>query len=322
MNDFARRCSATRASGGSCPDATRRTATGSAGRCHPEHGFTLVELLVVIAIIAVLIGLLLPAVQAARESARRAACSNNLKQLALGMLGHESNRKTFPIGREAGDGACPKSSTGVGPGRSGFVEILPYAEQKPLYDEYEIDVAGKPSSALPTKPSIMTARPSMFACPTAVAPAVGSSGYGLGCYALCAGHQGPTYGIGCGTKDLNTGMFLYAKAVTVKQVGDGLSKTLLIGEVQDPTKPENRWVNALRHQDSLRTTDNPVNTAIGGGVTYPASGGVDGSFGSPHPSGALFAFADGATRFIDDAIDLATYRLLGQRASGRVKQAP
>jgi len=295
---------------------------GSGSSRENPTGFTLVELLVVIAIIATLIGLLLPAVQSARESARRSACSNNLKQQALGMLSHEGAKKFFPAGREAGDGACPKTSTGVGPGRSGFVEILPYVEQKSLYDEYEADVAGKPSSAFPTTTSVMTARPSLFVCPAATVPATGTSGFALGCYALCAGHKGPTYGVSCDTKDLNTGIFLYGKVVKIKQISDGLSKTFLIGEVDDPTRPENRWVNALRFQDSLRNTDNPLNTPPGTGATYPAGGGVNGSFGSPHPNGGMFAIADGSIRFIDDSVDLTTYRRLSQRASGQVKQAP
>ncbi len=284
-----------------------------------RRAFTLVELLVVIAIIATLIGLLLPAVQSAREAARRSACSNNLKQQALGMLGYEGAKKRFPAGREKGDGACPKGGAGVGAGRSGFVEILPFVEQQSLYDAYEADVAGKTGSAPPSSPEVMSARPNLYACPSSTAPVTGTSGFGLGCYALCAGHNGPSQGIACSTKDLNTGMFLYEKTVRIKEVTDGLTKTLLIGEVDDPERPENRWVDALRHAQSLRTTDNPLNTPPGTGIV---TNGVNGAFGSQHPNGGMFSLADGSTRFVGDTIDLTTYRLLGQRASGKFKQAP
>ena len=112
---------------------TSHAIRSTSRRTRNERGFTLVELLVVIAIIGILIALLLPAVQAAREAARRSSCTNNLKQLALAMHNHESTYKEYPAGREGCDGACnPKN----GPGTSGFVYILPYIEQQNLYDQF------------------------------------------------------------------------------------------------------------------------------------------------------------------------------------------
>ncbi|WP_254512703.1 DUF1559 family PulG-like putative transporter [Anatilimnocola floriformis] len=95
-----------------------------------RRAFTLVELLVVIAIIGVLVALLLPAVQAAREAARRIQCQNHLKQLALGIHNHEGTYKTFPLGLELRSGATTARSTF-------FVAILPFIEQQPLYDKWD-----------------------------------------------------------------------------------------------------------------------------------------------------------------------------------------
>jgi prepilin-type N-terminal cleavage/methylation domain-containing protein/prepilin-type processing-associated H-X9-DG protein len=295
-----------------------------------RRGFTLVELLVVIAIIATLIGLLLPAVQTAREAARRSACSNQLKQLSLGMAIHEEAKKCYPAGREGSD-TCDGAPV-IGENTSGFVHILPYIEQASLYSEYtRLAAATTPKANGPQvfATSLFSETPAAFRCPSNVKPLSGADTtgarpeVGYGCYAMCQGHQGPSAGIDCKkTKTQNTGMALYVTKVKRKQLLDGTSKTLLIGEVPDPTSPQNRWWFALRHQDSMRSTDNPVNTPAGQGVTYPAAGGVNGAFGSQHPGGAMFALVDGSVRFVEEAIDLTVYRLLGQRGSGQVKAVP
>jgi prepilin-type N-terminal cleavage/methylation domain-containing protein/prepilin-type processing-associated H-X9-DG protein len=295
-----------------------------------QLGFTLVELLVVIAIIATLIGLLLPAVQSARESARRSACSNNLKQTALGFELHESSQKVYPAGREGSDGGCPQRPA-MGENTSSFVHILPYIEQKPLYDSYaQAAKAESVKGNIPQKlsPLPFNETPGTFRCPSSTKPTSGTvtdnkPGVGFGSYAMCQGHHGPTFGTGCMSKNLNTGMALYEKKVKRREVTDGTTKTLLVGEVLDCTQPANRFWFAIRFQDSMRSTDNPINTPWGAGVMLPAAnGGANGAFGSPHPGGAMFAMVDGSVRFLDEGIDLTTYRLLGQRASAEVKSLP
>ena len=110
-----------------------------------RRGFTLIELLVVIAIIAVLIALLLPAVQAAREAARRTQCTNNLKQLGLGIANFESANTCLPSGLIFRVGVPPCNSPGGGGGCQNtpwFVLMLPYIEQAPLYASFNASING------------------------------------------------------------------------------------------------------------------------------------------------------------------------------------
>jgi prepilin-type N-terminal cleavage/methylation domain-containing protein len=118
-----------------------------------RRAFTLVELLVVIAIIGILVALLLPAVQAAREAARRSQCVNNMKQISLAILGYEHSYKKFPAARKGCDGInppypgidCPSKISSAGyelayHGASALVYILPYIEQQSLFDQFRVDV--------------------------------------------------------------------------------------------------------------------------------------------------------------------------------------
>ncbi len=289
--------------------------------------FTLVELLVVIAIIGVLVALLLPAVQAAREAARRASCTNNLKQLALALHNYEDSFKSYPPGRAGCDGACSPQN---GPGTSVFVLILPQIEQGNLYDRFteqaETLSTGSGNNIPNDLPeAILSTEVEAYRCPSSTFERTVSSGgknWSTSSYAACAGHYGPTYGISGQTKWLNSGMFLYRDALGNRDATDGTSNVIYLGEVIDAHRPghTNLWMRAGRHVDSLRTTDNPINTPYQQGVTFDNYGNpCNGAFGSQHPGGALFAYGDGSVRFGAETINLALYRTLGQRGSGAVK---
>ena len=140
-----------------------------------RQGFTLVELLVVIAIIGILIALLLPAVQAAREAARRMQCTNNLKQIALAISMYELSRGTFPTGRLGCDvsniAACQGDNTNFA--TSGFVLVLPYLDLGSLYDMMDLETGlfgwTASGAAIPMSPQNLMAvkeRPAVFVCPS------------------------------------------------------------------------------------------------------------------------------------------------------------
>lgn len=129
-----------------------------------QYGFTLIELLVVIAIIGVLVGLLLPAVQQAREAARRVACTNNLKQLGLAVHNYASaNRDSFPKAFQAAD-VWPSGPAGAG--LSWIVEILPMIEEQSLYDQIDRNIAGATTNSDPTQALTASSSLSGLSCPS------------------------------------------------------------------------------------------------------------------------------------------------------------
>jgi prepilin-type N-terminal cleavage/methylation domain-containing protein len=226
---------------------------------HTPHrrGFTLVEMLVVIAILGVLVGLLLPAVQRVRDSARRSSCSNNLRQLAMAMIGHESAFGGFPAGRKGGT---------TGAAESGFVAILPRIEEQPLFDTLKLTGTaglwnwsgywGPDAATQALVREAVKQRPAVFVCPADSVsqplntvnvvwhpqyqtPTVAVGAAATASYAMCngktelnwfyssAGRLASGQGNVCGMFEITF------NSRSREQVIDGLGKTFLLGETFD-----------------------------------------------------------------------------------------
>jgi prepilin-type N-terminal cleavage/methylation domain-containing protein/prepilin-type processing-associated H-X9-DG protein len=312
--------------------------------CLPERisrrAFTLVELLVVIAIIGILIALLLPAVQAAREAARRSQCTNNLKQIGLALQNYESAKKKFPAGRFGCEGSIANTCSRCAElpplqqiqATSGFITLLPYLEDSSLFVLAKVHLEGIwPESGTSWKDTerlqLVVKRPSVFVCPSDRSePFLKDVNYGgndlapegirpaVGSYAFSTGTIGPTT-----TSDLakcgNTGMFVYGIPRTRRLILDGMSKTFAVGEVvaSDTNDGVNIWSKASRFQSCLRTTLNSLNTPPGDPVarndgTSSSPANHNGAFGSDHKGGANFVYADGHVTFVSEIVAQFAYQ--------------
>ncbi|TWU00355.1 hypothetical protein Pla108_13040 [Botrimarina colliarenosi] len=292
-----------------------------------QRAFTLVELLVVIAIIAVLVGLLLPAVQAAREAARRMSCSNQLRQIALAAHLFESKERRFPAGARL---TAAQQRDGVG----WRVLVLPQLEEQALADAIGVLPTGEMTNKdHPT--------PGVFICPSTPNGELASDGRST--YAGVAGNgavevwdlDNTFYG------DVYTDGILYPDSeVPPSQVLDGLSNTLMFGEraylvdhAVELWMTGAIWTGRARieevYQQATKNVRYPINADPGrfgyfrGDPARPASdpGTLkrnDFYFGSFHSGGAHFAFADASVHFLRDDVDINLYRALASRNGGEV----
>ena len=304
------------------------------------------ELLVVITIIGILIALLLPAVQAAREAARRAQCTNNLKQIGLALANFESAKGKLPAGRmgcDAGNNCSPGYATCKAPpnnmgwaGTGVLTQILPqlellglynltHAADQPIWNAYGVALPANVNNDLAVADG---QRPAAFVCPSDSAKPVMDSdasyaGMATASYAAVLGTHGPpqyndpasscTYGNQA--KYTNDGAFIYLTGLSMSDFQDGLSSTFFVGETVDGNLANNQcpWIFGLRFY-SLRTTDNPLNTMPGQGDLCP-SDETNGAFASRHSGGANFLFGDGHVDFISESIKYAVYQALSTRAA-------
>lgn len=332
-----------------------------------SSGFTLVELLVVIAIIGVLVALLLPAVQAAREAARRSSCNNNLKQLTLGLQNFHDTFGNFPPGMVNDDG----NTHGWGAG------ILPYIEQTNIYDRLTANYAAlAPSNASypqhvmiskswaghpnqdswstggdqpsrtghgPSQPYTKTVLKG-FLCPSSALPDKDNDGYGASSYVGNVGNEVVAMSsFACATpsNSIQNGVLINAAnntstvCLNMAAITDGTSNTIILGEIGQSANVSINKTNTGSFPLWAGGNNNGTCAQFGGhlrvidvnmyvnrkppvGTTPPNPDYSDYSFGSFHPAGAQFAFADGSVHFIPNQIDVNIYKALGGRNDGVV----
>jgi prepilin-type N-terminal cleavage/methylation domain-containing protein len=315
-----------------------------------RRGFTLVELLVVIAIIGVLVALLLPAVQAAREAARRAQCQSNVKQLGLALLNYHSSRNIFPasIKFPIGPGIPwnPPLSTTHGP--NWVVNILPHIEQQSLYNEFDFTKTINSAANLVPRGRMIP----LMLCPSdtlnQAGPYAGSSANEGGNWARgnygangALGFMNHTYRPAAGEDaelwlDQRTrGVMGVNTALTIGQVTDGTSSTILVGELRAGLSQNDRrgvWALGSPASSSLwghgTDDDNGPNACTASADNIQGCGKIEQDVGkstmqvecmtcfpigneqgttrSLHPGGVFVCMADGSVRFISDFIDKGT----------------
>jgi len=310
-----------------------------------RRGFTLIELLVVIAIIAILISLLLPAVQQAREAARRSQCKNNMKQIGLALHNYLDTHKVFPPGYVArgvtSTDMAGAEAAGGGPGFAWGLFILPFVDQAALYNHFDFSENSTDShNAEHGEETINT-----FLCPTDSAPTKFVVNDGTTNYTLGFANYVGVFGYGSMTMtpgSPNPKGVLYRNSSTrMRDITDGTSNTMLAGErmhvmdftsgapvdaqatwyaaivgVSRPagmgTMPDEAWGSlVLGHVGQLMMSGMPMHHT-------PNSTNHIVNFSSQHEGGMHFLMTDGSVHFMSENIDYNTFRWLGQVADGNV----
>jgi len=276
-------------------------------------GFTLVEVLVVIAIVGILLAVLLPAVQAARESARRAGCENNLRQIGLAFQNHASRMGAFPSG--GWDFSTPptylsgKPATGIQQDAGWAFQILPFLEGGNTWSgstggtDQQLSIAA------------VGAMHDVYFCPSRRSPQsiTYSDPYYLGgqsiTHALCDYAASNLEG---------TGAVRQYRPVTLREITDGTSNTLVVGDKRMNVAELGKWQEDDNEgytcgwdEDTIRTTSRPPE------ADYRGPGDGDELFGSSHASLCNFVFADGSVHNVSYEIDAAVFQNLGNKSDGK-----
>jgi prepilin-type N-terminal cleavage/methylation domain-containing protein/prepilin-type processing-associated H-X9-DG protein len=304
---------------------------------HQKSAFTLVELLVVITIIGILIALLLPAVQAAREAARRVQCANNLKQIGLALHNYHSQYNCFPAGSAV---QVPGNCIGTDcRGLGLFVAIFPYIEQDNQYGKYEpaINAVGGWTAFTTMYPDYDKLVVPGYQCPSATA------WLNIVCrkdYHACTGGRTLLTRNTRGDVYID-GVFYSNSFMPISRITDGTSKTLAVGEVVHPQPygfgpgygnmnvggPSSWFEGGSIHSSSPAPHPLQYNGRLVSSTKYPINSKhmpmtsdfeSDVPFSSDHAGGAQFVFCDGHVTFLNDTIDFATYQALSTRERGEI----
>jgi prepilin-type processing-associated H-X9-DG protein/prepilin-type N-terminal cleavage/methylation domain-containing protein len=312
-------------------------------------GFTLIELLVVIFIIAALVGLLLPAVQAAREAARRMACANHLKQIALATHNYHDSHERFPIG-----GVLPVDVAGIPTGGTNlWVELLRYHEQDNLCKKWDYNDNRNNVSGGTTAPQAQVI--GILLCPSdplladvvehsaAVTPEWCWGFYGMSSYGGSAGTRSLPPGNPPSFPGLSRdGIFWLDSSVGIADITDGTSNTFHFGERYHhdpefdlrqpvvlsgtaPIKQLGKWgfvagSAGIMANVTLHSAER-INYRMPTGGDALAARNRSAAYGSGHPGGANFAFADGSVRFVRESTPLGILQALSTRCGGEVISA-
>jgi prepilin-type N-terminal cleavage/methylation domain-containing protein/prepilin-type processing-associated H-X9-DG protein len=299
-------------------------------RSHPRlrGGFTLIELLVVIAIIAVLIGLLVPAVQKVRDAASRIQCANNLHQIALACHNFHDSHQRFPSAvnlpgqDQFGWPAAPDLNKWYGLN----LALFPFMEQDNIANHVVINVANPHNVNCIGPTSIGAQKVKSMICPADGSMPNGGVGqdgtlyFGLSSYGGCSGTSATTT---TASQSLKNGIFFMNSWVRMSDIMDGTSNTLMYGERSrlnlPPTSSSQAvggwaWVNVFAQEDNTMNTSEPME----GMLTHDLN-----QFGSQHSGGLLanFAFADGSVKSIQKSINIIVFQRLATRAGGDVVDA-